>query len=163
MSTWEREAPCFGQVERQVAIWKGSTVCRRWEWPSLMVTKCLKNLSRGLSYDRPGPHHTTQERHYVAGSAFSLMDANSITDNGNFVYVFRKHYAVWTAKEKKKKKQTNTGLNFKRKLKKNKKQKKPKTFHVCTPREIIKTVDAENESMHFLERLNVATCPPTYV
>ena len=51
----------------------------------------------------------------------------------------------------------------KKKKKKTKKEMKPQTLYFCTPTVIIKTVDAENESMHFLKKLNVATCPPTYV
>lgn len=78
------------------------------------------------------------------------------------MYIFRKHYNVWTAKEKK-----TQAWDFKRKKekkeKKNKKEMKPQTLYFCTPTVIIKTVDAENESMHFLKKLNVATCPPTYV
>lgn len=71
----------------------------------------------------------------------------------------RKRYAVWTAKEKK-----TQAWDFKRKKKKKKKEEKNlKTFCICTSVVIIKTIDAENESVHFLKKLNMVTYPPTYV
>lgn len=75
--------------------------------------------------------------------------------------IFRKHYAGWTAKEKK-----TQAWDFKRSLKKrtrNKREKKPQTLCLCAPMVIIKAVDAENESVYFLKKLNVASCPPIYV
>ena len=51
----------------------------------------------------------------------------------------------------------------KKKRIRNKKEKKPQTLCLSTPMVIIKTVDAENESVYFLKKLNVVSCPPTYV
>lgn len=51
----------------------------------------------------------------------------------------------------------------KKKRTRNKKEKKSLALCLCTPMVIIKIVDADNESVYFLKKLNVVSCPPTYV
>lgn len=65
--------------------------------------------------------------------------------------------------QKKRKHRHEILKEVKKKRTRNKREKKPQTLCLCTPMVIIKTVDAENESVYFLEKLNVASCPPIYV
>ena len=65
--------------------------------------------------------------------------------------------------QKKRKHRHEILKEVKKKRTRNKREKKPQTLCLCTPMVIIKTVDAENESVYFLEKLNAASCPPIYV